>query len=85
MEKTFKEKEVKFQKDYLVLYFNKALAARHDIKFVNKWKEPYQISHVFDKGTYKLIIDDNLIKGIVNGNLLKEYYIRDTWKLVISL
>ncbi len=36
LEETFKKKEVKFQKSDLVLYFDKALAARHDVKFVNK-------------------------------------------------
>src|SRR6266498_5293350 len=72
LEKTFKGKEVKFQKGNLVFYFDKALAARHDIKFVNKWKRPYQISYVLDKGAYKLTIDDNSIKGTVNGNLLKK-------------
>ncbi len=78
LEETFKKKEVKFQKSDLVLYFDKALAARHDIKFVNKWKGPYEISHVLDKSAYKLTIDGNLIKETVNGNLLKKYYTRDT-------
>jgi len=85
LEETFKKKEVKFQKSDLVLYFDKALAARHDVKFINKWKGSYEISHVLDKGAYKLTIDDNLIKGIVNENLLKKYYIRDTWKPIIVI
>ena len=85
LKETFNKKEVKFQKGDLVLYFDKALAVRHDVKFVNKWKGPYEISHVFDKGTYKLIINGNLIKGTVNGNLLKKYYIRDIWKPVIVI
>jgi len=85
LEETFNKKEVKFQKGDLVLYFDKALAVRHDVKFVNKWKELYEISHVFDKGAYKLTIDGNLIKGTVNENLLKKYYIRDTWKSVIII
>ncbi len=67
LEETFNKKEVKFQKGDLVLYFDKALAARHDVKFINKWKGPYEISHVLDKGTYKLTIDGNLIKETVNG------------------
>ncbi len=78
LKKTFKEKEVKFQKDDLILYFDKALVARHDVKFVNKWKGSYEISHVLDKSTYKFTIDGNPIKGTVNGNLLKKYYIKDT-------
>ena len=35
LEETFNKKEVKFQKGDLVLYFDKALAARHDVKFIN--------------------------------------------------
>ncbi len=85
MEETFNKKEVKFQKGDLVLYFDKALTARHDVKFVNKWKEPYEISHVLNKSTYKLIINSNLIKGTINENLLKKYYTRDTWKPVIVI
>src|SRR6266540_4388926 len=85
LEETFNKKEVKFQKGDLVLYFNKALVAQYDIKFVNKWKGPYEISYVFNKGVYKLTIDGNLIKGTVNGNLLKKYYTRNTWELVIII
>ena len=85
MEETFKGKEVKFQKDDLVLYFDKALAARYDVKFVNKWKESYEISHMLNKDIYKLTIDGNPIKGTVNGNLLKKYYTRDTWEPVIVI
>ena len=36
LEKTFKGKEIKFQKGDLVFYFNKVLAVRHNVKFVNK-------------------------------------------------
>jgi len=32
---------------------------------------------VLDKGAYKITIDGNPIKKIVNGNLLKKYYTRD--------
>ncbi len=85
LEETFNKKEVKFQKGDLVLYFDKALAAWHDVKFVNKWKGPYEISHILDKGIYKLTIDGNPIKGTVNENLLKKYYTRDTWEPVIVI
>ncbi len=85
LEETFKGKEVKFQKSDLVLYFDKVLAVRYDVNFVNKWKGLYKVSHMLDKGAYKLTIDSNLIKGTVNGNLLKKYYIRDTWESVIII
>ncbi len=32
---------------------------------------------MFDKDTYKLTLNGNSIKGIVNRNLLKKYYTRD--------
>ena len=40
---------------------------------------------MLDKGTYRLTLDGNPIKGTVNGNLLKKYYTRDTWKSVIVI
>ncbi len=33
---------------------------------------------MLDKNAYKLTLDDNPIKGIVNKNLLKKYYTKDT-------
>ena len=62
------------------MYYDKALAARHDAKFVNKWKGPYQISEVLQKGAYKLTIDGKQVKGTVNGNLLKKYHTRGNWE-----
>ncbi len=85
LKKTFKGKKVKFQQGDLVLYFNKALAAWHDVKFVNKWKGLYQISHILDKGVYKFILDGNPIKGTINGNFLKKYYTKDMWEPVIVI
>ena len=85
LEETFNKKKVKFQKGDLVLYFDKALAARHDVKFVNKWKGSYEISHMLDKGAYKLTINGKLIKRTVNRNLLKKYYTRNTWEPVIVI
>jgi len=40
---------------------------------------------MLNKGVYKLTIDGNPIKETVNGNLLKKYYIRDTWEPVIVI
>ncbi len=40
---------------------------------------------MFDKDTYKLIIDSNLIKNMINKNLLKKYYTRDTWEPIIII
>ncbi len=40
---------------------------------------------MLNKSAYKLTIDYNLIKGTVNGNLLKKYYTRDIWEPVIVI
>ncbi len=56
---------------------------RHDIKFQLKWKGPYQISAVLDKGAYRLTIDGKKLRSIVNDNLLKLYHDRSIWELII--
>ena len=56
---------------------------RHDTKFQPKWKEPYQISAVLDKGAYRLTLDGKELKLTVNGNLLKPYHDRSTWEPII--
>ena len=68
-----------------MLYFDKAAAGRHDTKLENKWKGPYQISHVLDKGAYKISIDGKELKTTVNGNLLKRFHSRSTWEPVILI
>ena len=70
--------EVQFQKGDLVWYFNKPLSMRHDAKLSQKWKGPYQIVAVLDKGAYKVAIDGKKLKTTVNENLLKLYYDRST-------
>ena len=76
-------KTQEFQKGELVWYFDKPAVMRHDTKFQPKWKGPYQISAVLDKGAYRLTIDGKELKSIVNGNLLKPYYDRNTWELIV--
>ena len=46
-----------FQKGELIWYFDKAAGMRHDTKFQPKWKEPYQIVAVLNKGAYRLFIN----------------------------
>ncbi len=58
---------------------------QHDTKFQPKWKDPYQIFAVLDKGIYKLTLDEKKLRSTVNGNLLKPYYDRSTWKLIIIM
>ncbi len=72
-----------FQKGELVWYFDKPAAMRHDIKFQPKWKGPYQISAILDKGAYRLTLDRKELRSTVNGNLLKPYHDRSTWELIV--
>src|SRR6266540_2410977 len=76
-------KTQEFQKGDLVWYFDKPAVMRHDTKFQLKWKGSYQISAVLDKGAYRLTLDGKELKSTVNGNLLKPYYDRSTWELIV--
>ena len=86
LEEKFREKkETKFQKGDLVLYFDKPKAARHDAKLEHKWKGPYQVAEVLDKGAYRLMIDGKIIGSTVNGNLLKKFHSRSSWESQIII
>ena len=76
-------KTQEFQKGELVWYFDKPAAMRHDTKFQPKWKGPYQISAVFDKGAYKLTLDEKELRSTVNSNLLKLYHDRSIQELIV--
>ncbi len=78
-------KTQEFQKGELVWYFDKPAAMQHDTKFQLKWKGPYQISAVLDKGAYRLTLDGKELRSTVNGNLLKPYHDRSTWELIIIM
>ena len=56
---------------------------RYDKKFQPKWKGPYQISAVLDKGVYRLTLDGKELRSTVNENLLKLYHNRSTWKPIV--
>src|ERR1044071_10239314 len=50
LEEKFEEnKETKFQKGELVLYFDKPKSARYDVKLEHKWKGLYQVAEVLDR------------------------------------
>ena len=84
LDKSFEEDRQKlFKKGDLVLYFDKAKANRFDAKLEPKWKGPYEICQVLDKGAYRLSIDGVAIKNTVNGNLLKPFYGRSTWEPIV--
>jgi len=79
----FGEITPKFEKGDLVLYLDKAKIMRHDTKLEDKWKGPYQVVAVLDKGAYKLALDGVPIKTTVNENLLKKYYHRKDWQPLV--
>ena len=79
------QKSTQFAKGELVWYYDKAKAVRHDTKLENKWKGPYEISQVLDKGAYKLKIDGKELKTTVNGNLLKKYHSRSNWEPIVMI
>ena len=46
----------------------------HHEKFGEKWKGPFYIHNVFDKGTYKLhTLDGKVLKNPYNSDHLKPY------------
>ena len=46
----------------------------HHEKFAQKWKDPFYIHQVFDKGAYKLrTMDGKILKNPYNGDHLKRY------------
>ena len=58
LEEKFQGDRVQFQKRDLVLYYKKAESLRHDTKLENKWKGPYTITQVLDKGRIKYLLMD---------------------------
>src|ERR1044071_4466635 len=81
----FQEKGVQFQKGDLVLYFKKAEAMRHDTKLENKWKGPYIVTQVLNKGAYKISIDGWELPKTVNENLLKKYHNREHYEPIVII
>ena len=81
----FQNEETKFRKEELILYFKKAEALRHNTKLESKWKGPYQITQVLDKGAYKIALDGKELPKTVNGNLLKKYYNRSHYEPIILI
>ena len=43
-------------------------------KFVSKWDGPYVVQEAYTNGAYKLIAEDGLRIGPINGKFLKRYY-----------
>ncbi|KAL4637826.1 hypothetical protein ACB092_03G104600 [Castanea dentata] len=43
-------------------------------KFVSKWDGPYVVQETYTNGAYKLVAEDGLRIGPINGKFLKRYY-----------
>src|ERR1044072_6378964 len=57
----------------------------HDTKLENKWKGPYTVIQVLNKGVYKISIDGWELPRTVNGNLLKKYHNREHYEPMIII
>ena len=65
-----------FQVGDLVLAVRRPIITTHRTgnKFVSKWDGPYVIQEVYTNGAYKLVDQDGLRIGPINGKFLKRYY-----------
>ncbi|KAF7150025.1 hypothetical protein RHSIM_Rhsim02G0128300 [Rhododendron simsii] len=65
-----------FQKGDLVLAVRRPINTTHKIggKFISKWDGPYVVQEVYSSGAYKVVAEDGLRVGPINGKFLKRYY-----------
>jgi len=65
-----------FQKGDLVLAMRRPIIITHRTgnKFTSKWDGPYVVQEVYTNGAYKLVAEDGLRIGPINGKFLKRYY-----------
>jgi hypothetical protein len=69
-----------------VLYYDAAKEKQWTGKLNPKWKGPYYIHQIGDKGSYKLrTMDGKVLKSSVNGSLLKLYHDRQNWEPIIEV
>jgi hypothetical protein len=65
-----------FQARDLVIVVQRTIIATHCTgnKFLSKWDVPYVVQEIYTNGTYKLVAENGLRIGPINGNFLKRYY-----------
>ncbi|KAL6332916.1 hypothetical protein AAG906_019921 [Vitis piasezkii] len=65
-----------FQVGDLVLSICRPIITTHKTgsKFTSKWDGPYVVQEVYTNGAYKIVIEDGLRIGPINGKFLKRYY-----------
>ena len=58
-----------------IMVHRTSLQNRYDVKFEPKWKGPYIIHQVLDKGAYKIkILEGKILKHEAHGNHLKKFH-----------
>ncbi|KAL6341795.1 hypothetical protein AAG906_038039 [Vitis piasezkii] len=65
-----------FQVNDLVFAIRRPIITTHKIgsKFTSKWDGPYVVQEVYTNNAYKIVIEDGLRIGPINGKFLKHYY-----------
>ncbi|KAK4389549.1 hypothetical protein Sango_2291900 [Sesamum angolense] len=65
-----------FQVGDLVLAVRRPIITMHRTgnKFLPKWDGPYVVKEAYTNGAYKLVAEDGLRIGPINGKFLKRYY-----------
>ena len=65
-----------FQVSDLVLAVRRPIITTHRTsnKFTSKWDGPYAVQEVYTNGAYKLIDNDGVRIGPINGKFLKHFY-----------
>ncbi|XP_073119596.1 uncharacterized protein [Henckelia pumila] len=65
-----------FEVGDLVLAVRRPIITTHrtENKFTSKWDGPYVVKEVYTNGAYKLVAEDGLRIGPINGKFLKRYY-----------
>ena len=65
-----------FQVGDLVLALRRPIIMTHKTKskFTSKWDGPYVVQEVYTNGAYKIVEENGLRIGPINGKFLKRYY-----------
>ena len=81
-----KIKEITFSIGDKVLMYDRRLDTQWSRKLRNKWRGPYYIHTVGQKGFYKIhTLVGQVLKAPINGNLLKPYYENTASTSLVSL
>ncbi|XP_028124370.1 uncharacterized protein LOC114321399 [Camellia sinensis] len=65
-----------FEVGELVLAIRRPIITTHqtDNKFLSKWDGPYVVTEVYTNGAYKIVNEEGIRVGPINGKFLKHYY-----------